>query len=281
MNYCTKLPVDQLAPVRRIIVIGDIHGDWEALQKALLLGQVIDRSNRWVGADTHVVQLGDFIDRKTRVGVQTDERSESQIINYLFWLKKKAQAAGGDVHIILGNHEIMNFQNDFRYVSPQGFTDFNGDRQRAFRRGGDLAQQMICNTVSILQIGQWVFSHAGILNIGWTIPQINSHVRDFLNGNIGKLEDKIYNYFTHRGYGTEDSCLEMRSNLSRLNPGAPVTHMVIGHTVQSGITPSCKGTLWKADVGLSGAFGTSRPVEILEIKNGTNGTNWNKIKILK
>ena len=73
----------------------------------------------------------------------------------------------------------------------------------------------------------------------------------------------------------------MQDNLRGVGAGAAATHMVIGHTVQSGITSSCKETLWKADVGLSGAFGTNRPMEILEITNSPNSPNSPNIKIIK
>ncbi len=37
----------------------------------------------------------------------------------IYSLEEKAKAAGGYVHFILGNHEIMNMQGDFRYVQDK------------------------------------------------------------------------------------------------------------------------------------------------------------------
>ena len=52
-----------LPAVRRIIVIGDIHGDWKMTLDTLKLAKVINNKNKWIGGDTVVVQLGDQIDR--------------------------------------------------------------------------------------------------------------------------------------------------------------------------------------------------------------------------
>ena len=44
--------------------------------------------------------------------------------------------------------------------------------------------------------------------------------------------------------------------------------MVVGHSVQEeGINGKCKKRVWRADTGLSSAFGNDRPVQVLEIIN--------------
>jgi hypothetical protein len=37
----------------RIIVLGDIHGDWELTIKLLKLAKVIDDNNKWIGGETY------------------------------------------------------------------------------------------------------------------------------------------------------------------------------------------------------------------------------------
>ncbi len=37
----------------------------------------------------------------------------------IYSLEEKAKAVGGYVHFVLGNHEIMNLQGDFRYVQEK------------------------------------------------------------------------------------------------------------------------------------------------------------------
>ena len=56
-NKCSsykKLP-SVLPATRRIIVIGDIHGDFNVLKKCLDMAGLINRKNQWIGGDTVVV----------------------------------------------------------------------------------------------------------------------------------------------------------------------------------------------------------------------------------
>ena len=60
----------------RIIAIGDIHGDFEALYMALLKANVINLQGKWIGKNTYVVQLGDLLDKGGR-GEEINSESES------------------------------------------------------------------------------------------------------------------------------------------------------------------------------------------------------------
>ena len=48
-------------------------------------------------------------------------------------LEAQAQAAGGAVHMVLGNHEVMVMTGDLRYVSPAEYAAFAGDETAAER----------------------------------------------------------------------------------------------------------------------------------------------------
>ncbi|HCQ02865.1 MAG TPA: hypothetical protein DIT99_20230 [Candidatus Latescibacteria bacterium] len=47
----------------RIVAIGDVHGDVDALVSILRKADVIDARNQWIGGKTVLVQLGDVLDR--------------------------------------------------------------------------------------------------------------------------------------------------------------------------------------------------------------------------
>jgi hypothetical protein len=47
----------------RIIAIGDVHGDLASLVGCLRIARLIDGSENWSGGVTHLVQLGDVVDR--------------------------------------------------------------------------------------------------------------------------------------------------------------------------------------------------------------------------
>ncbi|KAJ0606270.1 putative calcineurin-like phosphoesterase domain, ApaH type [Helianthus annuus] len=99
----------------RLIAIGDLHGDLNKSKQSLRLAGLIDSTDRWSGGSTTLVQVGDVLDR----GGQ-----ELKILYFLEKLKCQAAMAGGNIITMNGNHEIMNVDGDFRYVTPSGLHEF-------------------------------------------------------------------------------------------------------------------------------------------------------------
>jgi hypothetical protein len=48
---------------KRIVVVGDLHADYNNTLEALRLGRVVDTHGNWIGRDTTLVQVGDIFDR--------------------------------------------------------------------------------------------------------------------------------------------------------------------------------------------------------------------------
>jgi hypothetical protein len=108
----------------RIVAVGDIHGAYDRFLAILRAADIIDSRNRWSGGKALLVQTGDVLDRGA------DSR---KVIDFLRRLETEAQAAGGRVYALLGNHELMRVIYDWRYVS-QGETDaFKTADSAAFR----------------------------------------------------------------------------------------------------------------------------------------------------
>jgi hypothetical protein len=116
--------------VNRIVVFADVHGAHEQLVALLRETAVIDQSLRWRGGNTHLVGLGDLLDRGA------DSR---KALDLLMRLEGEAKAAGGAVHVLLGNHEIMNIVGDLRYVSPAEYAAFAGSEDTTLREATWLA----------------------------------------------------------------------------------------------------------------------------------------------
>ena len=112
----------EFEPVDRIVVVGDVHGDFTQLLAVLESAELIDAKRRWVGKKTHLVQIGDLPDR----GPDTRE-----IIEFFWKLENQAARAGGRVHILIGNHDAMNLYGDLRYVVEDEFAAFAGRHSKA------------------------------------------------------------------------------------------------------------------------------------------------------
>ncbi len=222
-----------------IIAIGDLHGDLEATIKALKLGGVISKSipnntrdiNKinWMGGKKVVVQLGDQIDRvrpnelindlcpENDSELVHDEGSDLKIMLLFSKLAGQAQKTGGAVYSILGNHELMNVDGDFRYVSPKEFREFGNyfkekrsedkslpygfhSRKAAFCPGGSIAKHLASNRYSVLVVGSWLFVHGGISKTcasRYLLKDINKSVKNWLNGDKSYKNKSYINSIYH------------------------------------------------------------------------------------
>jgi len=114
--------------VERVVAITDIHGAFDPMVAVLQQAEVIDDGQTWVGAKTNLVVVGDIVDRGP------DSRKAMEL---LMRLEVEAVAAGGKVHVLIGNHEVMNLVGDLRYVSKAEYAAFAEDelaeeREREF-----------------------------------------------------------------------------------------------------------------------------------------------------
>ena len=109
----------------RVVAFADVHGAYDDLVQILQEAAVIDDATNWIGGDTHLVSLGDLIDRGA------DSR---KVVELLIKLDKQASNAGGALHLVLGNHEIMVMSGDLSYVSAAEFAAFAGDEKSSERK---------------------------------------------------------------------------------------------------------------------------------------------------
>lgn len=279
---------------KRIIVIGDLHGDYQKTIETLRISKLIDKKNNWIGGDTVVVQLGDQIDRcRLDRGVCTnegatlnDEASDMKILYLMTELHNQAEKLGGAVYSIMGNHELMNVQGDFRYVSRENILEFSKDgsinsgmkeREKQFRPGNKIANFLACTRLLSLVIGPYLFVHAGIvpeIAKKYNVSDMNhilalylfdnldaTEFKDLLisdkspmwNRIIGSLnvQSKMENVSAYCDLLFDD---EIQSNL--FGSGYKIKRVFVGHTPQiyKGINSICNNRVWYVDVGVSKAF---------------------------
>lgn len=118
-------PQYEWTDVSRIVAIGDVHGSYDKLITLLKGTGVVNDALAWDGGRAHLVLIGDLIDRGPR---------EVDVLDLARRLEEDAPAAGGQVHVLLGNHEVMNLVRDFRYVPEEGFRAFASAESKKGRK---------------------------------------------------------------------------------------------------------------------------------------------------
>lgn len=108
----------------RIVAVGDLHGDFDHWMAIAVAAGLTDGRGNWSGGETVLVQLGDITDRGP---------DSLRIIRHLQQLEGEAKKAGGEVIVLLGNHEAMNVLGDLRYVHPGEYEAFRDKRSKRRR----------------------------------------------------------------------------------------------------------------------------------------------------
>jgi hypothetical protein len=135
----------------RVVAIGDVHGDFDALVAILQKAGLIGQSRHWSGSNTTLVQTGDLLDRGPK---------SREVLDLMMALEKEATGRKGKVRATLGNHEVMNMMGDLRYVVPEDYAAFanrqsESRRKQAFRTYSDyLAQKK-----RVANETQWMQAH--------------------------------------------------------------------------------------------------------------------------
>ena len=109
--------------VERVVAVGDVHGAYDRYLEILRIAGIIDAGGRWAGGRTHFVQVGDIVDRGN------DSR---KVLDFLKRLEHDAPA--GQVHILLGNHEVARMLGDLRLTTAGEYAAFAGVESENLRQ---------------------------------------------------------------------------------------------------------------------------------------------------
>jgi hypothetical protein len=217
----------------KMFVMSDIEGNFAAFRKLLLGGKVVDENFNWTFGDGHLVLIGDFVDRGDQV---------TEVLWLIYALEEKARAAGGYVHFVLGNHEIMVMSGDHRYVNPK-YTD-NAQRigiHLMTLYGADTEIGRWLRTKNVVEkVGSNLFVHGGISrqvnNMQISLSKINELARPFYADTTFAYPyaetDTIYQDvgpFWYRGYfvgetSTASQVIDSTFDKFRVNK------VIVGHT---------------------------------------------------
>jgi hypothetical protein len=285
--------------VDRIVAIGDAHGAYDRYVALLKSAGLVDDRLAWTGGKTHLVQIGDVVDRGA------DSR---KILDLLRLLERSAPRDGGAVHVLLGNHEVMRMLGDFRYVTPgeyQAFVkrDSEETRKRILDRAKPEEREALARTLPLGSVemqlafaprgeyGQWLrsldavakingilFLHGGISPGVATIScdEINATVRRELTTDFEKvtaapaeaLATREDGPLWYRGLAEQPD--EFAASVDAILASEKATAIVIGHTVSptGRIRVRFGGKVFQIDTGMQPAYVAGGHASALEIQGG-------------
>jgi hypothetical protein len=232
----------------KLVVLGDIHGDMDHLRAILEYNGVLDVSGAWLDPSTHVVSVGDTVGRG---------HQDQDVLEFV-----KEMSEQHNWHQQLGNHEIMQLREDWRYVVDGegiGFGSLEA-REQALARGSPLGD-WLRTLPPVRVIADNVFIHAGMydrFNIGRTVEEMHAEIREFLEVSQPRhvYNDLIWGRDMVRDAeaGVPGTCDKVAEAIAGF-PGA--RRLFVGHTTTQSLAGSneplvyCDGTLYAVDVGIS------------------------------
>lgn len=244
---------------KKMIVISDIEGNYDAFAGFLYNNDLIDENHNWIYGDGHLVLVGDFVDRGKNV---------TQVLWLIYKLEQQAKRHNGLVHFILGNHEVLNFSGDYRYnrkkymKAAQEISQIKNKKEALkymYSVNSELGKWLATKNV-VEKIGSYIFVHAGIspdiLNYKLSFTDINNIVR--LNfRNKKKLDDKTTKFlFSSRGPFWYRGLFMGRSSYKKITPFQlekvlnyyQSEKIVVGHTNVKKVSTDFNGKVIRTDV---------------------------------
>ena len=225
----------------KLIAFSDIEGEFGPFREMLIKNHVTDEHYRWIFGKGVLVIAGDLFDRGKDVAAY---------IWLLYKLEVEARAAGGYMHIVLGNHEIMNLSGDTRYVEKRYFDNaqlMGKEYTDFYTRDTELGRWLRSKNI-VEKIGDVLILHGGISqavnNLGIELFDINQSCRPYYDGSMQKenfTDDKIWTFFDdrtspfwYRGYFLDPkaSMAQVDSTLALYQCG----HIIVGHDITDHIS---------------------------------------------
>jgi len=219
----------------KIFAISDIEGEFDNFRTLLIAARVIDSTYRWTFGKGHLVVCGDLFDRGLDVAPE---------LWLLYKLEDDAKIDGGYVHVILGNHDIMNLSGDFRYVQRKYFNNsvkMNLDYKELYGANTELGRWLRSKNI-IERIGDNLCMHGGLspeaLAQKMSIDDINKTSRPYYDRAESDrvFQDTLLNAFLgenglfwYRGYFLAPRITQsvVDSTLSFYR----CRHIIVGHTI--------------------------------------------------
>jgi hypothetical protein len=230
---------DSIVGVGKILAVSDIHGRYDLFTHILRKSGVIDDESHWCWGDGHLVINGDIFDRGAFV---------TECLWLIYCLEQEARQAGGEVHFLLGNHELMVLRGDNRYVNDKysdGIVKVTAiEYQDLYGRRTPLGRWLRSKNTAI-KINDILFVHGGIspslIQRNLNISEINKESRKYIDvkksdSSFMPLGGYLYGSegpFWYRGYFYDmegDYSQATLNEIDTILKYFDVKSIVVGHT---------------------------------------------------
>jgi hypothetical protein len=231
--------------------VGDIHGALPRLAELLNEAGIIDQRHRWVARATTGICIGDYFNRG---------EDGAGVMALLRRLQGEAQAAGGRLLSLLGNHDVlMCGVLAERRATPYGEIAslwlLNGGRfldLEAMERD-PTAEAWVRRLPAMLLLGDTLYLHSdtvAYLQLGQSVDEVNAAVQEVLvRGDLVRIV-ALFDLLSRRGELHDPACVDQ---LLKRFGGERLVH---GHTPFFGHEPvvshggrcvNVDGGLWDSD----------------------------------
>lgn len=249
----------QTRPHRHVVVIGDVHGQYDAFVLLLRHAGLIDGDLNWCGGRNRLVQMGDIFDRGPK---------PRQVDELLDRIQKQANASQGEVIRLVGNHELELLMSNF-LISGFGKEEAKLVRDKLKRQVLDFEVR------AAYAYKGFLFTHAGVTRklmkiFKMQLDELNENNVAILTNMIFREAIKhdffrhpIFNISLHRS-GTDRFGGIFWEDLDDLFASFPRSDLrqVVGHTQVDEIVLDNGRNIIAVDVGLH------RKLQYLRIVNG-------------
>jgi hypothetical protein len=219
----------------KLLAISDIEGNFIQLRIFLINNGVMNYNFEWTYGEGHLVLVGDFFDRGLNV---------TECLWLIYHLEQEAIKSGGYVHFILGNHEIMNMNNDLRYVRNKYIENallIKEPYNQWYTPDTELGRWLQTKNIAE-KIGDYLFTHGGLskemFSCKSTLQNLNADARKYYYRETEAIANRdtclAYIYsgnfspFWYRGYinNTMDEQV-----LNSIGKHFDVNRIVVGHSI--------------------------------------------------